>query len=285
MIKGIILDVDGVIIGDKRGVNTPHPHKAVMAKLAKVGKWGGIPIVLCTARPAFGLNYIVQNAHLSNPHIADGGALLVDEKGKVYGKKAIDKQVAKSIVKTCIDNNIYVEVYTATDYYIQSNQDGSDALAHSKIMQRKQGLVDNLVSFCDNNEIIKLAFTVKDNTKIDYGNKLMQEYMSEITLIWTNHPPMLPIQWGIVTAPEISKEKAFLNITNMLNIPLQNWLGIGDTKSDWAFMQHCEYVGAMGNATDELKELVNSKSAKGYIGKSVDENGIIDILDWGLKQS
>ena len=38
----------------------------------------------------------------------------------------------------------------------------------------------------------------------------------------------------------------------------------------------------MGNATAELKELAESK--KYVVGKSVDENGVVDILDWYLKE-
>lgn len=47
MIKAIIADVDGVIVGNRRGVNFPLPNKVVMQKLKDLHK-KGIPIVLCT---------------------------------------------------------------------------------------------------------------------------------------------------------------------------------------------------------------------------------------------
>jgi len=40
----------------------------------------------------------------------------------------------------------------------------------------------------------------------------------------------------------------------------------------------------MGNGSDELKELAKQKGEGNYyIGKHVDENGIIEILDYFLK--
>ncbi len=43
-------------------------------------------------------------------------------------------------------------------------------------------------------------------------------------------------------------------------------------------MEICGYAGAMGNGVDELKKMVGTKGEKGYVGKSVDENGVLDIL-------
>ena len=71
MKKAIILDVDGVIIGEKKGVNTPHPHPDVMEKMQTI-RSNGIPVVLCTAKPAFAIEYEIKEACLNNPHIADG---------------------------------------------------------------------------------------------------------------------------------------------------------------------------------------------------------------------
>ncbi len=44
MIKAIILDVDGVIIGEKIGYNSPHPHPDVVTALKKVREKG---IAIC----------------------------------------------------------------------------------------------------------------------------------------------------------------------------------------------------------------------------------------------
>ena len=49
MIKAIITDIDGVIVGKKHGVNFPLPNDDVIQKLKNLHKTG-FPIVLCTAK-------------------------------------------------------------------------------------------------------------------------------------------------------------------------------------------------------------------------------------------
>ena len=56
-IKLIILDVDGVIVGEKIGFNSPNPHPEVISKLKSIHEQG-IPIVLCTAKPHFAIKSI-----------------------------------------------------------------------------------------------------------------------------------------------------------------------------------------------------------------------------------
>jgi len=69
-----------------------------------------------------------------------------------------------------------------------------------------------------------------------------------------------------------------------MNVPLENILAVGDSTSDWQFIELCGYAGAMGNASNELKRLVSTKDeGHYYIGNSVDENGIIDILNYFIK--
>ena len=57
-------------------------------------------------------------------------------------------------------------------------------------------------------------------------------------------------------------------------------LGVGDSTSDWQFIEPCGYAGAMENASKELKQLIKSKGKQSFVGKSVDENGILDVFDY-----
>jgi len=83
-----------------------------------------------------------------------------------------------------------------------------------------------------------------------------------------------------VTAQGISKQQAAQEIAKYNGIGMDELLGIGDSTSDWQFIERCGYAGAMGNASDELVKLVATKGERGFTGGHVDENGIIDILDY-----
>jgi HAD superfamily hydrolase (TIGR01484 family) len=283
MKKAIVLDVDGVIIGEKRGVNTPYPHSDVMLASKQI-RAKGIPVVLCTAKPAFGIEHIIKEAKLDNPHIADGGGLLVDNNGKVYEKFILDKTLAKRIIKILLEKDVYTEVYTADDYVIQANQEGVITEKHSFVLQRKPQLVNSLLDFCEKNEITKIMQVVADETCKLYGDELFTPFKSESTMVWAVHPPILPLQFGIITALDVSKPQGVITIAKILDVPLENMLAVGDSTSDWKFMALCGYVGAMENATIELKDLIKSKGEnKCMIGGHVDNNGSLDILDWYVK--
>ena len=77
MIKAIICDVDGVIVGKKHGVNFPLPNDLVIQRL-KALHTKGIPVVFCTGKFQHGIFELVRKANLRNPHITDGGALIIN---------------------------------------------------------------------------------------------------------------------------------------------------------------------------------------------------------------
>lgn len=66
-----------------------------------------------------------------------------------------------------------------------------------------------------------------------------------------------------------------------MDIPLENILAVGDSTNDWQFIDLCGYGAAMGNASEKLKDFVKTKQdGHFYIGGNVDENGIIEILNY-----
>jgi hypothetical protein len=45
-------------------------------------------------------------------------------------------------------------------------------------------------------------------------------------------------------------------------------------------MQLCKYIGTVANAENKVKENILSRRQNGFIGRSVDENGILDIFSF-----
>lgn len=280
-IQGIILDVDGVIVGEKIGVNSPDPNYNVINKL-KLLKASGIPISLCTAKPHFSIRKIIDQAVLDNYHIADGGSVIINPINNTIVKKyIIDKDKAQKALKLFIDNNIYTEFYTVDNYFIQKTNENDITPKHIHILQSEPIKLDDIVLESINYDITKIMPIARDEEDKNRVQKLFEELDIDLVLSWGIHPVANPLKFGIVTEKGISKKQGAIEISKNMNIPLENILAVGDSTSDWQFMELCGYNGAMGNSSEKLKELVSTKkSGHYYIGESVDENGIIGILDY-----
>lgn len=281
MIKGLILDVDGVIVGEKIGFNSPYPHPDVISKLKEL-KQKGIAVCLCTAKPNYSIKKIINDAGLNNLHITDGGGVIIDPIDNFILKTFfIDKELSKKVIQHYVSAGVYTEFYTITDYFLQSDQRNELTNTHEHILQRAPQVVKLLTEESEKQNVTKIMPVAKNEEDKKRLTELFLPFKDELTLSWGIHPIALPHQFGIITAKGISKKQATLEMSNSIGIKQEELLGIGDSTSDWQFIESCGFAGAMGNASEELKNLVKSKGiGRSFIGRSVDENGILDIFDY-----
>ena len=278
MIKGIILDVDGVIVGSRKGYNYLLPHTDVIAALKHL-RQRGIMVSLCTGKGTFAIKEIVEAAHLNNLHIGDGGAVVMDFLNNVViDKHVIAKDVIESILPVLQARGTYIELYTLDGYFVQRNAVGEITKQHGAILGRAPFIVNSLNDVVKNSDIVKIMPVAKDDKDKQEIISTLKDFQDSFPLQWGVHPTALPYQFGIITANGISKKQAVQAISEYTKISLENMLGIGDGMTDWQFMEICGYAGAMGNGSQELKDKIVTKGERGFIGGSVDENGVLDIL-------
>jgi len=278
MIHGIILDVDGVLVGGKKGFNWPDPNPEVMSALSNLRK-NGLIVSLCTGKGTFAIESMVKKAHLDNLHIGDGGAVVVDPiRNEILQQHTIPSTYVQQLVELYLQSNTYVELYTPDGYYVQKNLVSDKTEKHAQILYKEPIIVDSLISTAQHLSIVKIMPIANDEQDKKRVIDLFKDFENDLTLQWGIHPTALPYQFGLITQKGISKKQAAQTIVQHAGISLDHMLGIGDGMTDWQFMEICGFAGAMGNASEELKNKVVSKGDRGYVGKSVDENGVIDIL-------
>lgn len=279
-IKAVILDVDGVIVGDKKGFNAPYPPLEVINKLKQIRE-KNIYVILCSAKPYYSVKKIVDDAQLNNIQTALAGAILVDPLSlKVVKKHVINNDIVVSLAKNLIKNNVYTEIYTTEKYFIQKNQKSEITELHNYVLSFNALIVDDLIYQIKENKIVKILPIAKTEDQKIIINKIFLQFQDKLVLGWGTHPGVKGYHFGNITAQGISKKQSILEIVEIYKIKTQEMLGIGDSLTDWDFMGICGYAGAMGNAVDDLKTLVLSKGKNGYIGKPVNENGILDIFKY-----
>lgn len=281
MIKGIILDVDGVIVGEKIGYNSPYPHSEVIARLKSIEE-NGIPISLCSGKPHTSIERIIRDANLHNLHITNGGSVVIDPIDNILLKShTIDKKSAYTALELFLKNDIYTEIYTVEEYLIQADQKRPLTETHTHIMQNAPRIVDSLLDVVNTLDVVKIMPVARDENEKQEIIDLFKPYEQLLTLSWGVHPIANPHQFGIVTAKGISKQQAVAEIAERTGIREDEFLGIGDSTSDWQFIEQCGYAGSLSNGSSELKELIFTKGSRGYIAQgSVDNNGILQVFDY-----
>lgn len=282
-IKALVLDVDGVIVGEKKGYNSPYPHTNVITKLKEIRN-KGIPIILCTAKPHFAIEKIIRSANLANPHVTSAGSLIIDPiDKKILSKSNIGTKKAQLIIKTYLNENIYLEIYSLNDYYAQKNQLSDITSKHSHILDKEPILVDSLSKTASKIEITKIMPIVKNDKDKEKAKKLFDNLNMDLSIYWGTHPTALPFQFGNITPKGFTKKKGVKDILFSLKIDFKDTLGVGDSLDDWQFISLCGYGATLENGKDELKKLIKTKEkGKYFIGPSVDQNGILDIFNYFL---
>ncbi|NCO12564.1 MAG: hypothetical protein COZ34_02695 [Candidatus Pacebacteria bacterium CG_4_10_14_3_um_filter_34_15] len=280
-IHAIILDVDGVIVGEKIGYNSPHPHPDVISALKEIQN-KGIPISLCTAKPHFAISKEIKDADLDNVHITDGGGVIINPLNKeIVKQNNVPTKSAVKVIQAFLDANVYVEFYTVDNYVIQKSQAGDITQKHNHVIQAEPLQVDLLVEAAKKAQITKIMPIAINESDKENLNKIFEPLKNELVLSWSVHPVILPLQFGIITASGISKKQGAIEISKATGLSLENTLGVGDSGSDWQFIEMCGFGATMGNAKQDFKELVKTKGKeKSFVGASVDENGILDIFKY-----
>lgn len=281
MIKTIILDIDGVIIGEKIGFNSPYPHPDVLKKLKDIHS-KGIPVALCTAKPSFAISEIINRANLNNPHITDGGAVIIDPIDNVIVEKhVIKKELVEEILKVCFANKVYVELYTVNDYIIEEDQVSGTTEKHKHILQADPKVVSSLLGEAQNQEVTKIMPIALDQADRKRVDNLLSVYKNKLSINWGVHPVALPLQFGIITAFGSSKREGAEAVVESLNATFKNVLGIGDSASDWSFIELCGYAATLENGDSQIKNLIRTKGEGNFfIASSVDNNGVLEIFKY-----
>ena len=281
MIRGLILDIDGVLVGEKIGFNSPFPHPDVLEKIRKIHD-SGIFVTLCTGKPHYAIGQIIADCKLNNPHITDGGAIIIDPIQQTIVKKHVmNPSLVTNLIRTYIQANIYIEIYTTTGYIIQKNQFRENLTpVHSHILQTPPHIVESLELESQKHEVIKVMPVAKNEIEKQHVLDLFKPFTTHAIMSMGTHPIANPHQFGLITSIGVSKGQSAIDAMGALGLSMSDCLGVGDSTSDWQFMELTGSAATLGNGTTQLKNLVSSKQDKGFVtDTTVDENGILTIFN------
>ncbi len=274
-IKYVFSDIDGVLVGTKKGINFPQPHHQTIQTLINLHR-KRVGFSLLTAKATFSILPLIKHFPFNYYHSGDNGATIIN--GQNLSVSLID-YLDSNLIKQLFPHvlNFCGELYTISNWYVINNNP-----RYQNIIQRHQDILETspqLFKLTDLNKlkIIRLSLIASNQQEITIIEQALNNFKDKINIKWLINPYMPQTSFAIVTPKNISKKNIVIKIMANNNLNPEECLAIGDSNSDYEFMSLCQYQATLDNGQMNLK--INIKKNNGYISHlSVDDGGFLDIV-------
>jgi Cof subfamily protein (haloacid dehalogenase superfamily) len=252
--KALLFDIDGTLTNKKSEIT--DETITALKKLADLG----YTIGFCTGRGLPGVkNKFLPLFPEDSIHIATGGSQLVNSKGEILWEQPINPETVKKI-KDHISSTNLVSVFMKSDALYAKEPTLGNLLAHPWNQIAKN--IDSM----DNQAVGAIYVSNVDAGFVEYLNNDPSISYKKMIGSSGNH-------YVDITSAGINKSVSLKKWSQHTGIVIQDIIGFGDSENDLEFLQDCGFSVAMGNATDELKQIANT-----VIGHT-NENGLAKYLN------
>lgn len=259
-IKLITTDIDGTILKYDGTFNQP-----VYDCIQKL-EHNGVKVILITGRMHKSAKKIADMFNLQNPIVSFQGALIKDnsKEEKTLYARYIPIDTTKNILKWSKSQKIDVNLYMDDELYSE-NENGS-------IKQYTKA--QNIPYFIKDFESLKIE-NVNKVLLIDYEDA---EHVTEIKNQLTKDYPELYIVKSTeyfceVCHPEATKGDGVRFLQQYYGITKEETLAIGDHDNDIELLQAAGVRAAMGNGSDDLKNVAD------FVTDTVDNDGFVKAVE------
>lgn len=261
-IKAVILDLDGTLLTQELIISEKTRNK-----LLRLNK-EGIHLIIATGRTTQAAILKTKELNISCPMILANGALIFDPvKNDIIDSIEMQSSTVSHFLSLSKELNKSLNIYTPYRLYIedekmdlyvqQAGDDKSNLFSQSKID-------------IENEKILKCEFFEQDCGNDSQFIQFLKEEskkLSEELYITSAHPNYLEI-----LNKDVNKYTAVTKVLEMLNLEEDEVIVFGDSHNDLEMITNLPYSVAMGNASDEIKNVAT------FITKSNNSDGIAHFL-------
>jgi hydroxymethylpyrimidine pyrophosphatase-like HAD family hydrolase len=248
MIRLILLDIDGVVMGSVDGVNFPLPSKPVTKKIKEFTKSHKAMICLCTGKTSFVVANVVRHLDLNSFHITDGGAVIFNPlANQTLTTHYLPQKIVEALIykpKKYLD---FWQIYTPTSKFVLKN----------KFPDKFQETGMAFTAVENFNRVVKEGKTIKIELiytpeQATFYQDLFSKLDGKLNVQWTEIPRLLTNKIIIVTAKDVDKRSSVEQLLSYLKVNRKDVLAVGDTLSDWKFIEGAKYIATLKNAGREM---------------------------------
>ncbi len=256
----LVVDIDGTLVG-KDGTILAEDREALARACDS-----GIMISLSTGRAIQACSDVISELALDGYHIFFDGALV---SGPAQGDEVYIQPISPDAVKRAVEfafsNDISLELYSTTHYFVERETWASD------IRRQFFGIEPTVVDFTtlwNRERIIKGGLTTSSPQEVAKARSFCFNFDGSLHFTWTKTPAYPDINFVNVLAPEVSKGKALAVLASHLGISLGEVMAVGDGTNDIPLLASAGLAVAMGNALDEVKAVAD------YVTLDIDHSGL-----------
>lgn len=257
MIKLVATDIDGTIFIPEKEFTSGV--KNCIDKLSKAG----VKVVLVTGRMNAAASKIAKDLGLDTPVVSYQGGLVV-ENGKVLYERYLSEEQTCRILDWARQEKIHINLYNDDILYSETDCYEVQRYCNNLHTERtiksfdeiKKGKINKL-----------LAIDYSNPERISKYEKELQNIFPDLYIVKST-PYFLEF-----SNPEASKKCAVEFLQNYWGLKKEEILAIGDQNNDIALLQAGGIKVAMGNATNELKEIAD------YVTESVYDDGFVKAME------
>jgi hypothetical protein len=240
--EALIFDIDGAAILTRLDA---RPSNGVIDAVKKAQRI--VKVSAATGRSMPHARRILSDLALTDPCIVSGGTQIIDPTTK---ETLWEKRLTPEQVQNVID------IFTTYPYGIGFSDEVKGTPAKDKKVTGSERII--------------YVWALKREAAEDFQRKLNQieGVAAHIAGSWTKGRVDIHVTNALAT-----KKNAIEKLIEILDIEKENIIGVGDSDNDLPLFESVGYRVAMGNAVDRLK------NAADYIAPSVDEEGLVDVID------
>lgn len=270
MIKLFCTDFDNTL--GKNGKITDENINTIIEMQNK-----GLEIAIVTGRLASNIKGVAKKYGIKPHIVAANGAVTLKNGDELVGQDSIKLETTLKIISEAFKNRWYFFIYDRTRCFIPKNR-FTLVLRPWLLKKLSEKLNAEIIPLSEDcHEFIELN---TEATKINIFPpkkdvvKLREKFgeMQELYVTYSNS------RWIEIMASGVSKWKGILRLAEVLRINESEIAAIGDYNNDIPMIENAEIGFAVGNASDEVKEIADR------IVSTVDSSGVAEAIRIALNE-
>lgn len=268
MYRLVAIDLDGTLLDMNKNISQRN-KRAIALAIEK-----GVKIVICSGRVYKGARLYAKQVDSKDPVIACNGAIISENiDGKVIYSNNIETDDCLKVIDICHKYEVYYHIYagdvmlteelgfTSLNYFVKNQE-----LPHEDrvVIEVVENMADKIKSI--QGQVLKCV-VVTDDTQLLKRIRSEIEQIPSIEVISSYFDNIEVMNKGV------SKGAALKRLSELLDIPPEEMLAIGDNENDISMLKYAGLGVVMDNGEDCAKE------AAQYVTASNSQDGVAEAIE------